>query len=44
MAGGSAIILAHDQSSRAAGMINLESGQVKAYGAQNEKELLVSLD
>ena len=42
VAGGDAIILAHEQSSRAAGMISLESGQVKAYDAQDEKELLVS--
>ena len=42
VAGGGAIILAHEQSSRAAGMINLESGQVKAYGAQDERELLVN--
>ena len=41
VAGGGAIILAHEQSSRAAGMINLETGQVKSYGAQDEKELLV---
>ena len=42
VAGGGAIILAHEQSSRAAGMINLETGHVKSYGAQNEKELLVN--
>ncbi len=42
VAGGGAIILAHEQSSRAAGMIDLETGQVKSYGAQDEKELLVN--
>ena len=42
VAGRGAIILAHEQSSRAAGMIDLETGQVKSYGAQDEKELLVN--